>query len=301
MCSAFSHTAFGSKVSSGVVAGSLKFTTALARLIPSSENASISSCSAHLLAIVFRRPAQQAQEVDEGLGQKSGIAIGGHADDRSVAALRELGSIGRDQQRKMRELRRRDAGGFEDQDVLEGVREMVLAADDVADPQIGIVGAGGQVIGRHAVGAQQREVFDVGAGFHLLAVDGIFEANCLPASRGTRKRNAKGSPAAARRSLSSRDSSRIPGLNSHVPCAPDFSLSPGVRRGEVAVSESLLQRSRQPSCGESVRARTACTLRPNSRPSHFNPSKIELTEASVLRSTSVSSRRRIMVPPFRRA
>ena len=45
-------------------------------------------------------------------------------------------------------------------------------------------------------------------------------------SRGTRKRNAKGSPAAARRSLSSRDSSLIPGLNSHVPCAPDFSLSP---------------------------------------------------------------------------
>src|SRR5580700_10548012 len=37
------------------------------------------------------------------------------------------------------------------------------------------------------------------------------------------------------------------------------------------------------------------------RPSHFRPSKIELTEASVLRSTSVSSSRKIMVPPFRRA
>src|SRR6266478_8287455 len=35
--------------------------------------------------------------------------------------------------------------------------------------------------------------------------------------------------------------------------------------------------------------------------SHFNPSKMELTEASVLRSTSVSSRRRIMVPPLWRA
>src|SRR6266567_897265 len=37
------------------------------------------------------------------------------------------------------------------------------------------------------------------------------------------------------------------------------------------------------------------------RPSHLKPSKIELTEASVFRSTSVSSSRRIMVPPFLRA
>src|SRR5580658_7237500 len=35
--------------------------------------------------------------------------------------------------------------------------------------------------------------------------------------------------------------------------------------------------------------------------SHFNPSKIESTEAWVLRSTSVSSSRRIMVPPLWRA
>src|SRR5437763_16893466 len=37
------------------------------------------------------------------------------------------------------------------------------------------------------------------------------------------------------------------------------------------------------------------------RPSDLRPSKIEVTEASVLRSTSVSSSRRIMVPPVRRA
>src|SRR5271165_833571 len=34
-------------------------------------------------------------------------------------------------------------------------------------------------------------------------------------------------------------------------------------------------------------------------PSHFKPSKIEWTEASVLRSTSVSSSRKIIVPRFR--
>ena len=152
MCSALSHTALGSKVSSGVVAGSLKFTTALARLIPSSENASTKFLPAHLLAIIFRRPAQQAQEIDERLGQESCVAIGGDAHDWPVAALRKLGPVRRDQQRKMRELRRREAGGFEDQHVLVGVRKMILAANDVADAQVGVVGARRQMIGRHAVG-----------------------------------------------------------------------------------------------------------------------------------------------------
>ena len=48
MCSAFNHTAFGSNVSSGVAAGSLKFTTALARLIPSSEKCVNQFLLAHL-------------------------------------------------------------------------------------------------------------------------------------------------------------------------------------------------------------------------------------------------------------
>ncbi len=94
-----------------------------------------------------------------------------------MAALGELGSVGRNQQRQMRELRRRVAGGFENQHVLVGVRKMILAANDVADAQVGIVGAGGQVIGRHPIGAQQGEVFNVGACFDLLAVNGIGEAN----------------------------------------------------------------------------------------------------------------------------
>src|SRR5262249_43484324 len=37
------------------------------------------------------------------------------------------------------------------------------------------------------------------------------------------------------------------------------------------------------------------------RPSQRSPSKMEFTDASVLRSTSVSSSRKTMVPPFRRA
>ena len=43
--------------------------------------------------------------------------------------------------------------------MLEGVREMVLPADDVTDVQIGIIGARGQMVSRIAIGAEKREVF----------------------------------------------------------------------------------------------------------------------------------------------
>ena len=89
--------------------------------MPCREKASCSSWQRHIFAIVFRRPAQQAEKVDKSFGQKSGVAIGGDAHDRSVAALGELGSVGRNQQWQMGELRRRTAGGFENQNMLVGV------------------------------------------------------------------------------------------------------------------------------------------------------------------------------------
>ena len=70
-----------------------------------------------------------------------------------------------------------DAQRLKDQHVLERVREMILAANDVGDPQIGVVGAGCHVISRHAARSQQREVLDIGGGFGLRAVDHIVEAD----------------------------------------------------------------------------------------------------------------------------
>src|SRR5689334_18947660 len=55
---------------------------------------------------------------------------------------------------------------------------MVLSADDVADLEVGVVGARRQVIGRHAVRAEKREVFDVVGGLRRLAINGVFESNC---------------------------------------------------------------------------------------------------------------------------
>ena len=58
-----------------------------------------------------------------------------------------------------------EAGGdgsetFKDEDVLEGVGQVVLPADDVGDAEVGVVKAGGQVVGGVAVRAEEREVFD---------------------------------------------------------------------------------------------------------------------------------------------
>src|ERR1035441_3401222 len=118
-----------------------------------------------------------------------------------MAALGELRSVGGDQQRKMRELRRLGAGSLKNQHVLVGVRKMVLPADDVADAEIDVVGTGGEVVGGHAVGAEERKVFDVVGGFHLLAVDSIIEADGLAGGGGNPEAECEGlsggSPAVA--------------------------------------------------------------------------------------------------------
>ena len=79
----------------------------------------------------------------------------------------------------MRKLRSLPSGSLKDQDVLERVGEMILPANDVRDPQINVIRAGGQVIGRHPVGTEQCEVFDILGKFALLAVDRIAEAHFL--------------------------------------------------------------------------------------------------------------------------
>ena len=50
---------------------------------------------------------------------------------------------------------------------------MFLAAQDMRDAEIGIVGAGGHVVGRHAGRAQQREILEVAGRLGHGAVDEI--------------------------------------------------------------------------------------------------------------------------------
>jgi len=123
----------------------------------------------------------------------------------------------------MRELRRGDAEGFENQEVLEGVGEVILAANDVADAQVGVVHAGGQMVGGVAIRAKEREIFHLVGELGLRAVDAVNEMQRPLESPRHAVAQRKRLAGAARRSDSSRKSSRMPGLKSHAPCAEDCS------------------------------------------------------------------------------
>ncbi len=175
---------------------------------------------------------------------------------------------------------------------------MVLTADDVADTQVGIVGTRRQVIRRHAVGTQQREIFDVSGGFHLLAVNGVGKAN-FSAVTWDRNRRANGSPAAARRSLSSWDSSGI-GIEQPRALRAGFLHVTGVRGREVPISMVFIEDG---FCDAAMKVETFGLLvffvPVETQPA--KPFKNRVPTLSVLRSTSVSSRRKTMVPRLRRA
>src|ERR1700692_4205533 len=68
---------------------------------------------------------------------------------------------------------------------------MVLPADDMGDAQGGVVGAGSEMVGRHAVGAKQREILDVVGGLQLVAVNRIAESH-NPAVAGRAKTQGEG-------------------------------------------------------------------------------------------------------------
>jgi len=110
----------------------------------------------------------------------------------------------------MREGGRLDAQCFKGQQMLEGVAEVILTANDVGDAEIGVVGAGGQVVCGVAVGAQQGEVFNLVGLFGLLTINGVGEGQGAVLA-------ARDAKAEARRSESSRESSGIPGLKSQAP------------------------------------------------------------------------------------
>src|SRR4029077_3895477 len=189
---------------------------------------------------VFWRPAQQTQKVDEGLRKESGVAVGGNANHGTVAALGELRSVGGHEQRKMRELRRPGASAFENEHVLVSVREMVLAADDVADMEIDVVGTGGEVVGGHTVGTEEREVFDVVGGFDLLAINRVSETDLFACPPGNTKAKGerlsrRGSPVALRAGKLAHAGVEEPGLiGSRFFAVVDLDSS-GVGGGKVAV------------------------------------------------------------------
>ena len=128
---------------------------------------------------------------------------------------------------------------FEDEQVLEGVGEVILAADDVADAEIGIVDARGEVIGRHSVRAQQGEVFDLVGELGLITIDAIGEVQGAAFAAGDAiaegERLARSGAAVA----------FFPGQFAHTGIAEPGALRGGllrrrrVRGGEVAIGKAF--------------------------------------------------------------
>src|SRR5208337_3474214 len=141
----------------------------------------------------------------------------------------------------MRELRRLGAGAFENQHVLVSIRQVILTADDVADAEVDVVGTGGEVVGGHAVGAEEGEVFDVAGGFDLLAVNGVRKANLLAGASGNTEAEGKG--LSGRGSAVALDAGKFAHAGVEEPglIGAGFFAFSGVGWGEVAVSKALLK------------------------------------------------------------
>ncbi len=120
------------------------------------------------LAVASRAPAEQRQVVVQRLRQD---ALGAELFHRGGAgALGEALLVGPQDQRQVAKHRHLPAQRLEKWDVLGGVREVVLAADDVGDAHVDIVADHRHVIGRRAVRAQQDEVVeDVRREVHVAA------------------------------------------------------------------------------------------------------------------------------------
>src|ERR1700676_3593465 len=68
---------------------------------------------------------------------------------------------------------------------------MILSPDDMADAHVDIVRARCQMISRHPIGTQEREVFNIIRLFDLLTIDRIVEADLLAPASGNTKTQGK--------------------------------------------------------------------------------------------------------------
>jgi len=82
------------------------------------------------------------------------------------------------------------------------------------------------MVGRHAIGTEQCEVFDVRRSLYLLAITAIGKSYQLPAVAGHAKTQCEWLSGSGTAVTFGAGKFAAPGLNSQVPCAPDFSASP---------------------------------------------------------------------------
>ena len=114
------------------------------------------------LAPVRGRPAEQAEVVAHGLGEVAALLV--FLDEGAPVALGHLArTVGLEDERDVGVLRRLDAEGLEELEVLRGIGEVVLAADHVRDLHLDVVDHVDEMEDRLAVGAEDHEVAILGA------------------------------------------------------------------------------------------------------------------------------------------
>ncbi len=101
-----------------------------------------------LARAALRAPAEQGQVVHQRLRQDAHLAEAG--DGGCSVALRQALAIAAQDGREMRELRHLPPKGLVDRHLLGGVRDMVIAADDVGDLHQRVVNGDDIVIDGHA-------------------------------------------------------------------------------------------------------------------------------------------------------
>jgi hypothetical protein len=103
-------------------------------------------------------PAEERQVVHE---RRRDVAVATellHGD--GAVPLRELTPVHAEDVRHVGVRRQVGAQGFEEEDLLRRVRDVVLAADDVGDAGVGVVDRRGEVVRRRPVAPEEDEVFD---------------------------------------------------------------------------------------------------------------------------------------------
>ncbi len=119
--------------------------------------------------LITVRPAETREVVDETGRQEAEVAIRG--DGHRPVALAEPRLVGAENQRHVAERGQVVAERLIEQDLARGVREMIVAADDVRDAHLRVVDDDTEVVGRGAVGAQNDEIVELG----VLEDDGPFD------------------------------------------------------------------------------------------------------------------------------
>ena len=75
--------------------------------------------------------------------------------------LAEFLLVGSENERHVRKFWRRSAQCLEQQNVLRRVRDVIVAANNVSDPHVDVIGDNRQVVNRQPVRSQDHEIFDL--------------------------------------------------------------------------------------------------------------------------------------------